>query len=125
MYEIQNRKACSLVTVLDVKGFVPPLKGASGAPHGWYLSTAVPESKYLKLNQEILKIKLNGALDGIMDVSTKASGCGEKKLTISPPILVIPLSLLIGPIIIIILIVIGRKAQLASQERNNHGHLKL
>lgn len=118
MYEIQNRRARSLVTLLDTKGLTPPLKGASGAPHGWYMSTSVAQTLSVKLNQELLKIKLNGALAGIMNTSSENSGCGEKKMAISPPILVITLSLLIGPNIVIILAILSRKAHLAKKIRD-------
>lgn len=103
-------------------------QGNQGTPHGWYLSTAAPESVLRKLNQELLEVKINGVLQEIMDRSTGVSGgfsCASKKLSIAVEVLMIPYAFITAPIVIIIFILLAaftmKKNGRGSQGKNTIG----
>lgn len=107
LYEIKIRGACSKVSMLDMSGDSSSFSGGKSAPHGWYLSTSISELEFLKLNQELLKIKLNGDLDRIMDEVTGVENtCGVENLAISAPVLLIPLVIIMGPPLLLILLLL-------------------
>lgn len=82
------------------------------------------ESVFNKLNSELLELTLNGSLKDIMDrtLAGDKKDCGTTKLAISPVVIMIPLSLILGPVVIIIL---GLAAhQLASKTLRNENRMK-
>jgi len=108
LYELKKRDACDKATILETTD--GSSSGGNEASFGWYLSSSVPEPILLKLNQEILKLKLNGDLDNIFEeVIGNAKLCGVAKLAISPLVLLIPLALVMGPPIILVVIVLLHK----------------
>lgn len=103
-----RQDACDKATILETTD--GSSSGGNEASFGWYLSSSVPEPILLKLNQEILKLKLNGDLDNIFEeVIGNAKLCGVAKLAISPLVLLIPLALVMGPPIILVVIVLLHK----------------
>jgi len=81
------------------------MAGAKGTPHGWYLSTAVSVPVFNKVNRELLKPILEGSLKEIVDdtISVDSNTCRTAKLSISAPVILIPFSIILGPVLLTIL----------------------
>jgi len=97
------------------------MAGAKGTPHGWYLSTAVSVPVYNKVNAELLKLILKGTLKEIMDrtISDDRNTCGTTKLSISPPLIMVPLSILLVPVLLTIFGLSIRKVVMDKLEQKN------
>jgi len=90
-----------------------------GAYHGWYLSTSVPEIIFNKVNGELLELTLKGSLKEIMDrtIGGDKNACGTTNLSISPPVIMIPLAILLGPVLLTICGLLIRSLVLGMDQR--------
>lgn len=71
---------------------------------GWYLGRSIPQTEQVRINQEILRVKMSAKLRNIIEIE---SGLQEKGFTpqkpgISPGILAIPLIFIVGPCLVIV-----------------------
>lgn len=75
---------------------------------GWYLGTSVPLSEQVRINQEILKVKMSAKLRNIIEIDSglQEKSFGQQKPRISPGILAIPLIFIVGPCLIIVFLLI-------------------
>lgn len=121
MYNIKTRLACNKLTQYATS---EPLSLFSG---GWYLGASVPPPMRLKINQEILRLKMSGKMRHIIEEGTGVSdkSCGAKKLTIQPSVLSIPLLFIIGPIVLVIIVLLfcGCRAERRERRREERSEI--
>ncbi len=96
-YELGKRQACNSLIKIETG---TPLYTFSG---GWFLGKSVAPKVRVKIDEELLRLKLSPQFQSDLDLATENpyTTCGHQKHNIGPEVIAVPLLFIVGPCVIV------------------------
>ncbi len=101
-WNLQQRQVCDSIVKYGTSN---PLFIFSGS---WYLGSSVNVSEYVRINREIMRLKLSAKLRQIIKASSgvHGDGFGQEVPRVAPGVLAIPLIFIVGPCLLIVFLLV-------------------